>query len=373
MRKGADKRVAASPSTGAKASARRHGTAPRSDGSIAAAAAPAAAAPLLTLDQLRDRVLAQWPHALAHLAERSADEDGQEEVAGLKSSDSDNAVRPLWLRSVPSAGLPAELRELFCRAPRRSSPYHPCSAPAFIGSLARVRKISAGTLVPDPYAVKNQKKRQAGASDATSKPVRQVPHPAAGQCGLFACARIPPNTFLGPYLGVVHTEAESNEESNYDLRLWAYRRADASTYYSSSEQAQEDSGDADEEVERIPLGVDATHAGGVMRFVNDFRGILPRPNVFFQDWEDEAGSDIEGEGIDDGAGAGVDAGEEAAGPDPAEKKNADSAYDSIQPDSATSASRGRVRGIGLFTGAHSVEAGTELCVSYGKGFWQARE
>ncbi|KDN53580.1 hypothetical protein K437DRAFT_206201, partial [Tilletiaria anomala UBC 951] len=133
-------------------------------------------------------------------------------------------------------------------------------------------------------------------------------HPAAGQYGLFACTRIPPRTALAPYLGVVHTEDESREESEYDLQL-----------------------------ERIPLGIDATHAGSIARFVNDYRGILVRPNVFFQDW---------------------------AAPVAAEHREA---FQRACP-----GEEAIVRGIGLFTGAHWIERDQELCVSYGKGFWHAR-
>lgn len=78
------------------------------------------------------------------------------------------------------------------------------------------------------------------------------------------------------------------------------------------------------EIGRIPLGMDATHAGSFARFVNDFRGILPRPNLLFNDWADQGTDGIP------------------------------------------------VRGIGLYSGPHSIPAGTELCVSYGKGFWQAQ-
>ena len=66
--------------------------------------------------------------------------------------------------------------------------------------------------------------------------------------------------------------------------------------------------------------------------VNDYRGILPRPNLFFQDWTARCPPLPAGEG-------------------PLPHK---------------------VKGLALFTGAHAVRAGTELCASYGKGWWAAR-
>lgn len=55
--------------------------------------------------------------------------------------------------------------------------------------------------------------------------------------------------------------------------------------------------------------------------MNDYRGILPRPNVFFESWHDGA------------TGA---------------------------------------RGIGIFSGKYPIKSGTELCITYGRGFWAAR-
>ena len=262
-------------------------------------------------------------------------------------------VQLLTLHCKPSPHLPLEFAAEFCHPPTIESIYHACNSPAFTGALARVMHIPLGTLVSIPPA--KAKAHAAFASGMMGKTV----HPAAGQFGLVAYATIPPRTFLGPYLGVVHTEQESDANSNYDLRIWAERKkmaaedattsADAtSNPQGNPSQMQEDD---EEEMEQIPLGVDATHAGGVLRFVNDYRGILIRPNVFFQDWS------------------------APADPNYPPSEDGEAALLTAMPESPTSLDTPPpriVRGIGMFTGADPVYAGTELCVSYGKGFWQAR-
>ncbi|KAK0548543.1 hypothetical protein OC844_007013 [Tilletia horrida] len=142
-------------------------------------------------------------------------------------------------------------------------------------------------------------------------------HPALGQYGLFATRELPARTLVCPYLGVVHTEAETDEGSEYDAKVWA--------------KVGEVPG---VEGEDVGLGIDATHAGNLARFVNDFRGITQRANVTFEDWPTPASD---------------------------ESDNVDAAAGHAHP-----------RGLALFTGAAGVPAGAELCVSYGKSFWEAR-
>jgi len=78
------------------------------------------------------------------------------------------------------------------------------------------------------------------ASTASIKPAQ---HPAKGQFGLFATKDISPRTFILPYLGIVHLEDESDENSEYDLRVWG----------------------EGENGEKIPLGIEATQAGSAAR------------------------------------------------------------------------------------------------------------
>ncbi|CAO1618668.1 unnamed protein product [Sympodiomycopsis kandeliae] len=136
-------------------------------------------------------------------------------------------------------------------------------------------------------------------------------HPACGQYGLFAKRQIPPRTIIVPYLGLVHTEDESDQASDYDLRVMAP--------------------DLDDPLngQKISLGIDATHFGNEARFVNDYRRIAERPNVFFEEYE-------------------------IASPHSGDISN----------------SR---RGLLFKSGSKPIKAGQELLVSYGKGFWQARQ
>lgn len=70
--------------------------------------------------------------------------------------------------------------------------------------------------------------------------------------------------------------------------------------------------------------------------VNDYRGILQRPNLFFQEWSAAFPKDVL----------------------------------SI---TSTLKQPNQIRGLAMYSGAHSISAGTELCVSYGKGWWAARQ
>lgn len=72
--------------------------------------------------------------------------------------------------------------------------------------------------------------------------------------------------------------------------------------------------------------------------VNDYRGILQRPNLFFQDWIARFN------------------------PQPGSVK--------VEQDDVKFPKK--VKGLALYSGAHPIKAGTELCASYGKGWWAAR-
>ena len=101
------------------------------------------------------------------------------------------------------------------------------------------------------------------------------------------------------------------------------------------EREADQSSDYDLSLERIPIegtnqfetiGIDATKQGGEARFVNDYRGTgLPRANAVFElrSWELPGG-------------------------------------------------KGRGIRMAIFAGPHGIEKGSEVCVSYGKGFWDNR-
>lgn len=80
-------------------------------------------------------------------------------------------------------------------------------------------------------------------------------HPAHGQHGLYASHHLPPDSFILPYLGYVHDQADVDGASDYDLSL-------------------------DRE---LGIGVDASRMGNEARFINDYRGVATAPNAEFRD------------------------------------------------------------------------------------------
>ena len=86
---------------------------------------------------------------------------------------------------------------------------------------------------------------------------------AMGQFGLFAAKKIPSRTYLLDYLGQIH--CDDRPSSDYDLSL--YRSSDG----------------------LISVGVDASAMGNEGRFVNDYRGILAKPNAQFEERRIENG------------------------------------------------------------------------------------
>ncbi|CAL1696373.1 unnamed protein product [Somion occarium] len=88
------------------------------------------------------------------------------------------------------------------------------------------------------------------------RPIKDAVHPAYGQYGLFAARKIPPKSHILDYLGEIH--CDDRPDSDYDLSL--YRSQDG-----------------------ISVGVDASQMGNEGRFINDFRGVRPRPNAMFEE------------------------------------------------------------------------------------------
>lgn len=84
-------------------------------------------------------------------------------------------------------------------------------------------------------------------------------HPANGQHGLFASQSLLPDSFILPYLGFVHDDNETDEQSDYDLSLDRERG----------------------------VSVDASKMGNEARFINDYRGVGSSPNAEFREvWMD---------------------------------------------------------------------------------------
>ncbi|EDU44654.1 set domain-containing protein [Pyrenophora tritici-repentis] len=93
-------------------------------------------------------------------------------------------------------------------------------------------------------------------------PVSDVAHPAYGQHALYANQQLSPDSFILPYLGFVHDQADLNPASDYDLSL-------------------------DRE---LAIGVDASTMGNEARFINDYRGVSTAPNAEFRDIHVEIGN-----------------------------------------------------------------------------------
>jgi hypothetical protein len=124
------------------------------------------------------------------------------------------------------------------------------------------------------------------------RPIVDHSHPAHGQRGLFAARKIPPRTLIVEYIGEVHSDERPT--SDYDVSLYRF----------PSES----------------VGVDASRMGNEARFVNDYRGIRPKPNAEFVDSR-AAGGDLR---------------------------------------------------MGIWSLAEGIRKGDEIVVSYGKAWWTAR-
>ncbi|KAK4687849.1 hypothetical protein P7C73_g2266, partial [Tremellales sp. Uapishka_1] len=102
-------------------------------------------------------------------------------------------------------------------------------------------------------------------------------HPANGQNGLFAKKKLAGSELLIPYLGVIHFSLQTedgsvgkDEHSNSDYDLSLLR-------LSSSDARNPFKG------YHLSIGVDANKAGNAARFVNDYRGVRPvGPNAEFK-------------------------------------------------------------------------------------------
>lgn len=151
------------------------------------------------------------------------------------------------------------------------------------------------------------------------KPIIDLKHPAHGQNGLYATKKIKSRGMILPYLGIIHARIEGeksvHDESDYDLSLLRV------SVPSSHGIESEDNFDV------IDIGIDASTYGNVARMINDYRGIEARPNAEFKQI--------------------------------------------TQP--STSGNRSRiVVGMEIWSLENGIKKGDEILVSYGKGWWDAR-
>lgn len=169
----------------------------------------------------------------------------------------------------------------------------------------------------DPVILAAIRSRPKDAQDITSipkgpcslvkiTPITTPSHPACGQAGLFAAKDLKPGIFILQYLGETHAPKSSSlsvdlhANSDYDLSL-------------------------DRE---HGIGIDADRMGNEARFINDYRGIGPKPNAEFKEiWDVKKGE----------RGMGV----------------------WVLPEGRSGKGKG-------------IRKGEEILVSYGRGFWGAR-
>lgn len=150
--------------------------------------------------------------------------------------------------SVPGPSLPASLHSRYSSLPSESSPYH----------SSKYEKIQVQIRIIDERVPFQPGYHQL----STAASQQSLRHPALGQRGLFALKEIPPHTFIRPYFGRVHTEQDTDPDSQYDMKI--EHRSDLGS-----------------------ISVDATDCGNEARFVNDYRSIRSHPNCRLDHWYDE--------------------------------------------------------------------------------------
>ncbi|KAL7421831.1 hypothetical protein Q5752_003602 [Cryptotrichosporon argae] len=127
-------------------------------------------------------------------------------------------------------------------------------------------------------------------------------HPAAGQLGLFARQKIAPKTLVLPYLGIVHASFLPDGEAEGGLDCTGEgdgEGAGTAGGAGADEHAESDydlslvrlsKADAANPTGRhVSIGVDAARAGNAGRFVNDYRGVAGGANAEFRVGRGEAG------------------------------------------------------------------------------------
>jgi hypothetical protein len=162
-------------------------------------------------------------------------------------------------------------------------------------------------------------------------------HPAYPQSGLFAARDLPPRQLVLEYRGVVTTRDMASQTSDYVLGFGDDLAIDA-----------EQCGEYRCEVARVLTLTCSQCVGNEARFINDYRGVAPRPNVEFREF--------------------------IIGPLPesaiAKSSDDTSSEDSKKPLVYTVPAH-CVR-MGVWTLDRPVKRGQELLVSYGKGYWRER-
>lgn len=117
------------------------------------------------------------------------------------------------------------------------------------------------------------------------KRIAEASHPAYGQLGLFAKQKIKENELVIPYLGIIHVTFTPDDGSDPILDEHSESDYDLSLLrISSSDTRNPFPG------QHISIGIDAAREGNAGRFVNDYRGVKPAgPNAEFRVGKGEGG------------------------------------------------------------------------------------
>ncbi|KAI0446285.1 hypothetical protein F4803DRAFT_568304 [Xylaria telfairii] len=183
------------------------------------------------------------------------------------------------------------------------------SQPSFAPHLTKAQKECLRIRSPDLTATIPSNFPRGPCSLVRIVPIKELSHPANGQAGLFAARQLEPGTLILPYYGLVH--------SSLPPHCITYDKSDYDLWLNRE----------------AGVAVDAEKAGNEARFVNDYRGVRDRPNAEFrQCWDVRSGQQCMAVFV-------LPAGKNT----PAK------------------------------TGAGGIAKGTEILVSYGKGFWSKRK
>lgn len=121
------------------------------------------------------------------------------------------------------------------------------------------------------------------------KRITQAGHPANGQNGLFAKIKIGPGVLIIPYLGIIHATFSPDEQSSELPHTRKEGQHDESDYdlsllrLSSSDPRNPFPG------HHVSIGVDANISGNAGRMINDYRGVAGQANAEFRVGRGEGG------------------------------------------------------------------------------------
>jgi hypothetical protein len=171
------------------------------------------------------------------------------------------------------------------------------------------------------------------------RPITEQGHPANGQNGLFASKKIKERSLIVPYLGVIHAkvagEKSRHDDSDYDLSLMrlSVKSKDMPSVHKNV-TGHDREPPAEDSYCVIDIGIDASTHGNVARMINDYRGIpgATRPNAEFRHAMTSSKVLLVGQ-------------------------------TTIKP----------VSGMEVWSLEKPIAKGEEILLSYGKGFWNARQ